>query len=133
MGHKPDEKNNFESIQTGGRSGDSRSRDLSMPATRHVGRTLESDPSYFDTLEEGGRLSEDTMAEEIAADDPNVLDIIERGTQSDLRPKPEDGLKPGEPLKTRLPGDTSSDPHTDTESDNATTRSRDRSTGRNAA
>lgn len=95
------------------------SPDAAMPAVRHVGRTLESDPEYN---EQPSR----ALAPEAG--------LISRGG-NDLSATPEmgtgsDALKGTvlgstgervERLKTRLPGDTSSDPHTDVGPDNATT------------
>jgi hypothetical protein len=93
------------------------------PALRHVGKTLESDPNYFDSEGDGltpeaqianvGAPPDTTMGR--GATDPSAdvssTDDLAKATR-DMRP---------EPLKTRLPGDTSSDPHTDAGPDNATT------------
>ena len=100
-----------------GSSKDSQSEQ--MPAVRHVGKTLESDTEYNQN--------------------PGLASAPERGLISrggnDLTASPtmwagsdplngtvtgSDGQRV-EPLKTRLPGDTSSDPHTDVGRDNATT------------
>lgn len=89
-----------------------------VPATRHVGKTLESDPEYNN---QPGR--------ELAPQ----AGLISRGG-NDLTASPDmrassDPLNGKviaitgdrvEPLKTRLPGDTSSDPHTDVGPNNAT-------------
>lgn len=89
-------------------------------AVRHVGKTLESDPEYND------RPSRE-LAPEIGLIDPHGNDISASpnmyagsdplvGTELSQTGS---GLRV-EPLKTRLPGDTSSDPHTDVGPDNAT-------------
>lgn len=89
-------------------------------AVRHVGKTLESDPEYND------RPSRE-LAPEIGLIDPHGNDISASPNMyagSDPLVGTElsetgSGLRV-EPLKTRLPGDTSSDPHTDVGPDNAT-------------
>ncbi|HEY3705436.1 MAG TPA: hypothetical protein VGL22_10275 [Terracidiphilus sp.] len=89
-------------------------------AVRHVGKTLESDPEYND------RPSRE-LAPEIGLIDPHGNDITASPNMyagSDPLVGTElsetgSGLRV-EPLKTRLPGDTSSDPHTDLGPDNAT-------------
>ena len=97
----------------------------SIPAIRHVGPTLESDPHYFDVEREGGGetpeaqlMKEGTSPEshvgreatDLSADISGSLGGANRGGTN---------AEP-ERLKTRLPGDTSSDPHTDLGPDNAT-------------
>ena len=90
-----------------------------VPATRHVGKTLQSDPEY-----------NEQPARELAPQ----AGLISRGGNDltaslDMRAgsDPLNGKVTAstgelvEPLKTRLPGDTSSDPHTDIGPDNATT------------
>jgi hypothetical protein len=87
---------------------------------RHVGKTLESDPEYNERPERAqapergliDRSGNDLTAspQMYAGSDPLVgTELSETGS----------GLMV-EPLKTRLPGDTSSDPHTDVGPDNAT-------------
>jgi hypothetical protein len=91
-----------------------------VSAVRHVGKTLESDPEYND------RPSRE-LAPEIGLIDPHGNDISASPNMyagSDPLVGTElsetgSGLRV-EPLKTRLPGDTSSDPHTDVGPDNAT-------------
>ena len=89
-------------------------------AVRHVGKTLESDPEYnqqpsrAQAPERGliDRSGNDLTAspQMYAGSDPLVgTELSETGS----------GLRV-EPLKTRLPGDTSSDPHTDVGPNNAT-------------
>jgi hypothetical protein len=99
----------------------------STPAIRHLGKTLESDPKYLNDEgdEQGltpeaqigtiGAAPDTTMgrgATDISADVSSTDDIAKARARQNTGP---------EPLKTRLPGDTSSDPHTDLGPDNATT------------
>jgi hypothetical protein len=81
--------------------------DIVIPAVRHVGPTLESD--------------ETTEGQELA-DAVTSLQDAHSGT-SIYEPRPDSALPKdrNEPLRTRLPGDTSSEPHTDVGPDNATT------------
>lgn len=89
-----------------------------MPAVRHVGKTLESDPEYNENpsralAPEAGLISRggnDISANPTrwAGSDPLNGTVTSTTGQR------------VEPLKTRLPGDTSSDPHTDVGPDNAT-------------
>jgi hypothetical protein len=89
-------------------------------AVRHVGKTLESDPEYNE------RPSRE-LAPAIGLIDPHGNDIsaspnMHAGSDPLLGTELSEtgsGLRV-EPLKTRLPGDTSSDPHTDVGPDNAT-------------
>ena len=91
------------------------------PALRHIGSTLESDPDYLDTRAEGlspeaqianaGAPAATTMgrgATDLSADVSSTDDLAKANRNSGSGP-----------LRTRLPGDTSSDPHTDLGSDNA--------------
>lgn len=82
-------------------------RDIEIPAVRHVGPTLESDET-----KEGQELA-------------NAVAILEDARSGVSRYEPRSDVPAGredpEPLKTRLPGDTSSDPHTDVGQDNAAT------------
>ena len=94
-------------------------RIISTPAIHHVGPTLESDPKYVRDDREGENLTpeaqianvgaapDSTMgrgATDLSADVGSTDDAAKAPRGRDVRP---------EPLKTRLPGDTSSDPHTD--------------------
>lgn len=76
-------------------------------AKHHVGRTLESDPEYNEHPAREG-------APQAGLIDPHGNDLTAspdlRDAQQRMR---EDGTTAPEPLKTRLPGDTSSDPHPD--------------------
>lgn len=91
-------------------------------AVRHVGKTLESDPEYNELPQR--------------ADAPELQMSSAGGTDISATPNMSAGSDPlegtgritgpgtdqrTEPLKTRLPGDTSSDPHTDVGPDNAAT------------
>jgi hypothetical protein len=97
---------------------DTSSNEVSVPAIHHVGPTLESDPEFYG-LATGGQTPEAQIAEQGATAVPDVREMIERGLD------PLSGLEreagEGERLRTRLPGDTSSDTHTDVGSDNAAT------------
>jgi hypothetical protein len=89
-------------------------------AVRHVGKTLESDPEYNE------RPSRE-LAPEIGLIDRSGNDIsaspnMYAGSDPLIGTELSDtgsGMRV-EPLKTRLPGDTSSDPHSDVGPDNAT-------------
>jgi len=80
----------------------------SVDAVRHVGPTLETEEErvYVPKVD---RLSPE---EQVAAEpDLNIETVADSGEgKPELREGPD-----SEPLKTRLPGDTSSDPHTDIE------------------
>ena len=87
------------------------------PANRHVGKTLESDPEYNDRpdtaqIGTGSGTSRKVGTDITASPDMRVSDPL-LGTE--ITPD-----RRAERLKTRLPGDTSSDPHTDVGPDNAT-------------
>ena len=85
-------------------------------ATRHVGRTLESEGNFADVtgtaLPIANRQPGDSAAgasdaveirgEDADSSDPSTAGLVSSGTPA---------------LKTRLPGDTSSDPHTDLDTD----------------
>ena len=94
-----------------------REGDIQIPAIHHVGKTLESDPEYFAVATSGYSTPEAQIAAEAGP-----VDVEQRQIQEDyfdslagrtLEDHPEK-------LKTRLPGDHSSDPHTDVGPDNAT-------------
>ena len=87
-----------------------------IPAIRHIGKTLESDPEYYAVAKPGYSTPEAQIAAEAGP-----VDVDQRRMEEDdfdplsgrtLEDRPE-------PLRTRLPGDTSSDPHTDVGPDNA--------------
>lgn len=99
----------------------------STPAIRHIGRTLESDPKYLkDADEEGEALTPEAQIANIGAPADTTMgrgatDLSADVSSTDDVAKARAGRNAGpEPLKTRLPGDTSSDPHTDLGPDNAT-------------
>src|SRR3954463_11571452 len=82
-------------------------RDIVIPAIRHVGPTLEAD--------------ETTEGQELADAVSSLLDANSGSSIYEPRPDSARVKDRNEPLKTRLPGDTSSEPHTDVGPDNATT------------
>ena len=99
-----------------GRDTDSLEGATVIPAIRHIGKTLESDPEYYAVAIPGFSSPEAQIAAEAGP-----VDVDQRRMEEDdfdplsgrtLEDRPE-------PLKTRLPGDTSSDPHTDVGEDNA--------------
>ncbi len=92
-------------------------REIEIPAIRHIGKTLESDPEYYAVATPGYSTPEAQIAAEAGP-----VDVDQRRMEEDdfdplsgrtLEDRPE-------PLRTRLPGDSSSDPHTDVGPDNAT-------------
>ena len=96
----------------------------STPAVRHVGRTLESDPKYADVQAEAEGLSPEAQIANVGAPPDSTMgrgatDISADVSSTDDAAKVRRNAGP-EPLRTRLPGDTSSDPHTDLGPDNAT-------------
>jgi hypothetical protein len=110
-----EEKNVREAWQTE----DAESEEVSVPAIRHVGPTLESDPEYLELVGSGRPTPEAVIAEEAGKAEPDVRELVKKKIDpltGDLR----DASGP-EPLRTRLPGDTSSDPHTNVGRNNATT------------
>lgn len=88
-----------------------------IPAIRHIGPTLESDPEFNAVVAPGYSTPEAQIAAEAGSVDVNQRRMEEddfdplSGRTFEDRP---------DPLKTRLPGDTSSDPHTDVGPNNAT-------------
>lgn len=91
--------------------------DTVVPAIHHVGKTLESDPDYIELPSSGYSTPEAQIADQAGS-----ADVDQRRMQEDdfdpLSGKTFEDRP--ERLKTRLPGDTSSDPHTDVGPDNAT-------------
>ena len=116
-----------------GEMDDARGDEVSIPAVRHVGPTLESDPKYMDVENLSDQTPESLIQQGIGLDESNVRDIVSRGTETEPRSRQEGALRPDEPLKTRLLGDTSSDPHTDVGPENASTVQRRPGRDRNAA
>jgi hypothetical protein len=90
-----------------------------VSAVRHVGRTLESDPEYIDLPSTGYPTPEAEIAAEAATAEPDIRAVVDDGFDP-ISGRERTGAE-AEPLKTRLPGDTSSDPHTDVGPDNAAT------------
>jgi len=87
-----------------------------IPAVRHIGKTLESDPEYYAVATPGYSTPEAQIAAEAGP-----VDVDQRRMEEDdFDPLSGRTLEDrAEPLRTRLPGDTSSDPHTDVGPDNA--------------
>ena len=81
-----------------------------VDAVRHVGRTLESEGLVIPT----GELPENVIADEGLTETVDMRAVT--ADEYDLEAE----AMGAEPLRTRLPGDTSSDPHTNVGSDNAT-------------
>lgn len=95
---------------------------VGIPAVRHVGKTLESDPEYNELPQrEGAPQAQLTSAggTDLTAS-PDIQGVADptEGTGSIVGPGTSHRA---EALKTRLPGDTSSDPHTDVGAENAAT------------
>lgn len=93
------------------------------PALRHVGSTLEADPNYSETKGEG--LTPEAQIANVGAPADTTMgrgatDLSADVSSTDDLAKARVANSGPEPLKTRLPGDTSSDPHTDLGPDNAT-------------
>lgn len=98
---------------------DARGDEVSVPAIRHVGPTLESDPEYLGLVGSAGPTPEAQIAEQAGIAGTDVRRVVR--TEADPLTGSTRKLGAPEPLKTRLPGDTSSDPHTNVGPDNATT------------
>lgn len=92
-------------------------------AVRHVGKTLESEGIYLPT----GELPENRIEME------GMTDAVDMNAVTDDQFDREANAMGAERLRTRLPGDTTSDPHTDEGADNATTLDDDRPHRRNNA
>jgi hypothetical protein len=89
----------------------------STPAVRHVGRTLESDPKYADVDEDTEGLTPEAQIANVGAPPDSTMgrgatDLSADVSSTDDAARVRRNAGP-EPLKRRLPGDTSSDPHTD--------------------
>lgn len=95
--------------------------DIEISAPRHIGPTLESDPEYREIPRPEYSMPEAQIAAEAARTDPDRRDLLDEDEEIDLLSGRESDVARPEPLKNRLPGDTSSDPHTDVGRDNATT------------
>jgi len=87
-----------------------------VDAIRHVGPTLESEGMFLPT----GELPENIIEREGLTDRPTLRELAE-----DEYDREADAMG-AERLVTRLPEDTSSDPHTDSVADNPTTMDNDR-------
>ena len=92
-------------------------------AVRHVGKTLESEGIYMPS----GELPENRIEME------GMTEAVDMNAVTDDQYDREANAMGAERLRTRLPGDTSSDPHIDEGPDNATTLDDDRPHRRNNA
>lgn len=128
----PDQPNRREPAQP-------QSHDSIMDATRHVGRTLESEGNFGDVIGTALPIAnpESGNAAEGAPDTVEVRSVGEdRGQDTNASDPSTAGLvsRTTPPLRTRLPGDSSSDPHTDLGQENASTvQNRPGGKDRNAA
>ena len=95
----------------------------SQDAVRHVGKTLESEGIYMPT----GELPENRIEME------GMTEAVDMNAVTDDQYDREANAMGAERLLTRLPDDSSSDPHTDEGPDNATTLDDDRPHRRNNA
>lgn len=94
-----------------------------MDAVRHVGKTLESEGTFLPT----GELPENRIEAEGMTQTVDMYAVTE-----DAYDREADAMG-AERLRTRLPGDKSSEPHTDVGPDNATNLDDDRPHRRNDA
>jgi hypothetical protein len=94
-----------------------------IDAVRHVGKTLESEGTFLPT----GELPENRIEME------GMTEAVDMNAVTDDAYDREANAMGAERLRTRLPGDTSSEPHTDVGPDNATTLDDDRPHRRNDA
>src|SRR5579875_3555322 len=92
-------------------------QEIRVDAVRHVGPTLEAEGVFLPT----GELPENRIENEGLVEDTANL----RAITSDPYDREAEAMG-AEPLRTRLPGDTSSEPHTDVGPDNARTIDTDR-------
>jgi hypothetical protein len=132
----PDQTNRREPAQP-------ESQESITDATRHVGRTLESEGNFGNVTGTALPIAnrESGNSAEGAPDAVEVRRIgQDRGEAPDSYTDASDPSTAGllsratPPLRTRLPGDTSSDPHTDLGPDNASTvQNRPEEKDRNAA
>lgn len=88
-----------------------RGKPLAVDAIRHVGPTLEAEGTFLPS----GELPENRIEAEGLTETVDVRAAIEDPYDREA------AAMGAERLQTRLPGDTSSDPHTDTIADNPTT------------
>lgn len=95
------------------------SQGTATSAVRHVGKTLESDPEYYELP--GRALAPEAALISRSGNDLSASPTMRAGSDPLNGTVRSSTGQRVEPLKTRLPGDTSSDPHTDVGPDNATT------------
>lgn len=96
----------------------SASPDAAVQGVRHVGRTLESDPEYNEQPSRALAPAAGLLSR--SGNDPSASPTMRAGSFPENGLELTDSGERVERLKTRLPGDTSSDPHTDVGADNAT-------------
>jgi len=96
-----------------------------VDAIRHVGPTLEQDERYL-------AVERNELPENVIADRGQNSTVNMRAATADAYDREAEAMG-AEPLRTRLPDDTSSEPHTDVGPDNATTLDTDRKRNRNEA
>src|SRR5579871_2147558 len=109
--------------------GQDEEQSTAVPAIHHVGRTLESDPKYFNQGDkEGADLTPEAQIAHVGAPPDTTMGRGATDLSADVSSTDDAAKSPRddgpERLKTRLPGDTCSDPHTDLGPDNATTLQR---------
>jgi len=98
------------------KAGEQKAGEQRMDAVRHVGKTLESEGTFLPT----GELPENRIEAEGMTETVDMSAVTE-----DAYDREADAMG-AERLRTRLPGDTSSEPHTDVGPDNATNLDDDR-------
>lgn len=96
-----------------------------VDAIRHVGPTLEQDERFL-------AVERYVLPENVIADRAGNASVNMRAVTADALDREAEAMG-AEQLRTRLPGDTSSDPHTDVGPDNATNLDTDRPKNRNKA
>lgn len=95
----------------------------SPDATRHIGPTLEAEGNFSDVT--GRALNIESRRPGSTEGTPDDVEVRTMGSDRSDNSAPEDvstgsrATSSAPPLRTRLPGDTSSDPHTDVDPDNA--------------
>src|SRR5581483_3804278 len=99
-----------------GRENEIRDGDIVISAIRHIGPTLESDPEYYAVAAPGYSTPEAQIAAEAVPIDAGQGQIQEENFDVPAAYALDDHP---EKLRTRLPGDESSDPHTDLRPENA--------------
>lgn len=112
----PEKQNKHPQQQPATKTGEQKTGEQRMDAVRHVGKTLESEGTFLPT----GELPENRIEAEGMTETVDIYAVTE-----DAYDREADAMG-AERLRTRLPGDTSSEPHTDVGTDNATNLDDDR-------